>query len=105
MAKALVDKAPSFCTCIYGTDNRFKYSDVIARWKVMTELAANVGIKILGFLSDGDTRLLKAMKIKNSMPNSPQSYVQDVVHIATKLRTRILKPGIIFCQWVIIWYL
>jgi len=61
----------------------------------MTELAANVGIKILGFSSDGDTRLLKAMKIKNSIPNSPQSYVQDVVHIATKLRTRILKAGII----------
>lgn len=29
------------------------------------------------------------------MPNSPQSYVQDFVHIATKLLTRILKHGII----------
>jgi len=29
MAKPLVNKAPSFCICIYGTDNRFKYSDVV----------------------------------------------------------------------------
>lgn len=58
-------------------------------------MVAKVGIKILGFFSDGDTRLLKAMRLKNYIPNSRQSYIQDVVHIATKLRTRILKPGII----------
>jgi len=40
----------------------------------MTEMAANVGIKILGFSSDGDTRLLKAIKLKNSIPNIPQSF-------------------------------
>lgn len=33
MAKPLVYKAPSFC--------RFKYSDVLARWNLMTEMAKN----------------------------------------------------------------
>jgi len=58
----------------------------------MTEMAANVGIKILEFSLNGKPRLLKAMQIKNSMPNIAQSYVQDVVQIATKLWTRILNP-------------
>ncbi|CAI6349539.1 unnamed protein product [Macrosiphum euphorbiae] len=41
------------------------------------------------------------MKIKNSVPTSPQFYVQDMVHIATKLRTRILKPGIFLINFFI----
>lgn len=52
MAKPLIHKAP-FCICIYGTDNRFKYSDVIARGNITTEMAASVGIQILGFSSGG----------------------------------------------------
>ncbi|KAF5301715.1 hypothetical protein FQA39_LY10646 [Lamprigera yunnana] len=58
--------------------------------------------------SDGDTRLLKAMKIAASLPSAPISrkwfhmdlsntklcYFQDQVHVLTKLRTRLLKPGI-----------
>lgn len=31
IAKLLVDKAPFFCLCIYGTDNRFRYSNVIVK--------------------------------------------------------------------------
>jgi len=52
----IVDKALPFC--------RFKYSYVLARWNVMTEMASNVGIQIIGFFLDVDKRLLKAMKIK-----------------------------------------
>jgi len=33
----------------------------------MDELAKKEGITILGYLSDGDTRLLKAMQIKINM--------------------------------------
>lgn len=65
MAKPLENAAPPFCLSVFGTDNRFNFSDVIDRWDIMNKLAEDSGIKILGYSSDGDTRLLKAMQIKN----------------------------------------
>lgn len=51
-----------------------------------------------GFSSDGDTRLLKAIQIKaysqtKELQNSCSYYIQDTVHIGTKLRTRFLKQN------------
>lgn len=60
MAKPLEDSAPSFCLCVYGTDNRFNYSDVITRWDVMDKLAKDVGITILGYSSDGRYTFIKS---------------------------------------------
>ena len=64
MAQPLSDSTPPFCVSIFGTDNRLNYSDVIARWKKNNQMASEIGITILGFSSDRDTRLLKAMQIK-----------------------------------------
>lgn len=61
-AKPLQDTSSAFCLSIFGTNNKFTSGDVINRWNVMEKLASEVGIKILGFSSDGDTRLLKAMQ-------------------------------------------
>lgn len=105
MAQPLSPSAPSFCLSIFGTDNRFTYEDVLKRWEKIHQLASDVGISIIGFSSDGDTRLLKSMNIKtfsgrdNTVENNTENirsqvYVQDTVHIGTKLRTRLLKPGI-----------
>lgn len=57
------------------------------------------GIEVVGFASDGDSRLLKAMKTRvefNKIPNSNvfNDYpicVQDTIHIGTKLRNRLLN--------------
>lgn len=105
MAQPLLPSAPSFCLSIFGTDNRFTYEDVMKIWNKIQKLASYVGITILGFSSDGDTRLLKSMNIKtfssHAQKNNSDScalqevYVQDTVYIGTKLRTRLLKPGII----------
>lgn len=95
MAKPLHDNAPSFCLCIFGTNNKFNYEDVIKRWNVMEKLASDFGIKILGYSSDGDTRLLKAMQVNTYSQKSTHFYVQDTVHIITKLRTRFLKPNVV----------
>lgn len=61
------------------------------------------GIKVAGFSSDGDSRLLNAMR-HNSKFNSLMDnnywfgslkknicYLQDIIHILTKLRNRLLK--------------
>lgn len=84
----------------------------------MIEIANNQTIHILGFSSDGDPRLLKAMQHRcmtrspaassnynwfklgssdgyNSLSRKQQIYVQDTTHIGTKLRTRMLKPAIV----------
>lgn len=47
---------------MYGTDNRLTASDVVQRWNTIEINAEKYGIAILGFSSDGDTRLLKAMR-------------------------------------------
>jgi len=129
MAKPLNDTAAPFCLSIFGTNNRFSNEDVINRWEFMKTVASEQGIEILGFSSDGDPRLLKAMlrqsigtsistmndeMLENNakvsswswfiigeppiIPNQEQNkeiYIQDTVHILTKLRTRFLKTNII----------
>lgn len=67
------------------------------------------GIEVLGISSDGDSRLLRGMKNNLKFPENlffdtelssyidPNDicYIQDPIHIGTKLRNRILKPSII----------
>jgi len=78
MAQPVINTNHSFCVSIFGTDNRFKCDDVIKRWQKMKQLADIEGIHIVGFSSDGDTRLLEAMEISckeqiNLNPNSNQT--------------------------------
>lgn len=111
IAQPLVDKSPSFCLCVYGTANKFNSADVRKRWIKMREMAQVHGITIKGFSTDGDTRMLKVMKEDMGLPqiNSEKwgnwffskhlkdkpIYIQDTVHIGTKLKTVFLKPGIV----------
>ena len=59
----LTEGLPSFCLMCIGTDNKFTYLDVCNRWKLIQEEVTKRGIKIVNFASDGDSRLLKAIKI------------------------------------------
>jgi len=129
MAKPLNDTAAPFCLSIFGTYNRFSNEDVINKWEFMKTVASEQGIEILGFSSDGDSRLPKAMLLQSIgtsistmndemlennakvsswswfiigeppiIPDQEQNkeiYIQDTVHILTKLRTRFLKSNII----------
>lgn len=106
MAQPLADKAPSFCFCIYGTDNKFKSEDVLARWKRIREETSKSGIEIMGVSSDGDSRLLKCMRFVSKLPENNLERpwfqcntepllvcVQDTVHIGTKFRSKLLKSS------------
>lgn len=103
-------EAPFFCLSLYGTDNRFSHQDVLNRWSFLKYKCQEKGITIAGFSADGDTRLLKAMRINTSLPtqknvdwpwfqadlsDGEEVYIQDTTHIITKLRTRLLKKGIV----------
>lgn len=63
MVQPLSFAAEPFCLQLFGTDNQFDFKDVISRQRfTRTELKKN-GIDVLGMSSDGDPKLLKAMKI------------------------------------------
>lgn len=113
MAQPLKENIPPFCLSIFGTDNKFLASDVLKRWSYIKEELEKLNIKILGISSDGDSRLLKSMKISSQLGVKTSTNdifkdciwfstdateficVQDSTHIGTKLRNRILKPSII----------
>lgn len=114
MAQTLKKGSPSFCFNIFGTDNSFIFKDSLTRWNYMKHILNEKGISVLGYSSDGDPRLLKAMRIKANLGvkdsgsfkykdavidlpefhaniTTQEVYVQDTVHIGTKLRNRLLK--------------
>lgn len=117
MAQPLSLNASSFCLSAFGTDNKFKTKDVHKRLETIIDDLKNKGIRVLGVSSDGDTRLLKYMKIisqigdKNKNDDekgeklnlfedvfhanlSPEIYcIQDPLHILTKLRNTICKDS------------
>lgn len=126
MAQPICDSIPSFCLAIIGTDNKFTAKCVLLRWKHILNECMKRNIHVLSVGGDGDSRLMRAMKLsvnlfgsaKNDslsylspvpslkLPGIPQEWkawfciepsslacVQDTVHIAVKLKSRLLKPS------------
>ncbi|KAE8739183.1 hypothetical protein FOCC_FOCC015324 [Frankliniella occidentalis] len=105
--KPLVHESPSFCLAMFGTDNRFTSNDVVKRWAWMKREANKYGIEIKGMSSDGDEKLLKAMLYKSVTNTSKEwpffechlsqdiVFIQDTIHLVTKLKSRLIKPSII----------
>lgn len=111
MAQPLALKTPAFCLLVYGGRSKFTKEDVAKRWAYITEKLADVGIKVMGFASDSDTRYNGAMRdlmldhktdAFSAFPScfsfdcATASYLpfQDTVHIGTKLRNRLLNDKI-----------
>lgn len=113
MAQALSRLALPFCIVMFGTHNKFDFNDVLQRWKFIKSNAERRGMIIVEFSSNEKTKLLKAIRQSNKLPVSETneenynwawynagyykkdyaslSFVQDTVHVATKLRTRLLN--------------
>lgn len=53
IAQTLVDKAPSFCLCFYGTCSKFTAKDVEKGW-IKTVEAKACDIMVEGFFMDVD---------------------------------------------------
>lgn len=107
MLQPLANKAAAFCLALWGTDNRFEFTSVSLRWEWMIKAFSDVGLEIVAFSSDGDSRLLKAMTLRTFSSKSPQKWpwfkadldvslpvcVQDPIHILVKLKSKLLKPS------------
>lgn len=63
MVQPLSLDAQPFCIQIFGTDNKFDFSDAVKRHAFMRSELKKEGIDVLGISTDGDPKLLKAMKI------------------------------------------
>lgn len=111
VAHPLGSNAPPFILSIFGTNNKFTKDDVLKRWQfVQNELQRN-DISVIGIASDGDTRLLASMRqrmkfwleqvTEEELEKFGTAYtdeivfIQDTIHIGTKLRNRLLKAGIL----------
>jgi len=108
----------SFLLAAHGTDNKFKMSTVISRWRHIYEECKTQGIRIIGFGADCDSRYLGAMRAclgffsYYAFVNHPDAFqvnvpitwnwfymkhellficMQDPVHVCTKLRNRLLS--------------
>lgn len=99
------DGAPPFCLLLYGSDNKYTASDVKKRWKYITAELNSLGISVLTISSDSDPKYNSAMRelstigSKNdklkwfscTLHDEPPFYVQDTIHIATKMRNFLLR--------------
>lgn len=111
MCQPLRKGAPTFCLCTFGTNNCFKGDTVMKRINYIVESLHKLGISVIGWSADGDSRLLSSMKkladLKYSndelhIPpefrafffskiNASISPIQDWLHIITKLRNILIQ--------------
>ncbi|CAF4922639.1 unnamed protein product [Rotaria socialis] len=66
----------------YGTDNKITAIDILKRWLMIYQELHSRNIRVLGFATDGD-------------PNPTQLFLfmQDGIHLCTKIRNRLLSPN------------
>ncbi|CAG9824543.1 unnamed protein product [Phaedon cochleariae] len=71
MAQPLMMNSPAYCLSIFCTDNKFRAEDVSQRWAFIKQSLFELGVTVLGFSSDGDTRYFKTMRIESELPLPP----------------------------------
>lgn len=108
MATPMVVGASPFCILYMCSDNKFTHEQVKQRWKYVEDKLKDAGVKVIAHVSDGDPRLLRAMKERTSLPHSDSNKIyghyfiantisntvciQDTVHLVNKLRHSLLNP-------------
>lgn len=107
MAKPINKNIPAFCILDYSTNAKYDANDVYNRWNYIAAELNRYNIKVACFGSDSDPRYNAAMKnafqLGVRMPHFPEWFnvhlrgdmnfipIQDVIHIGTKLRNRLLS--------------
>lgn len=91
MTQPLHEGVAAFCLCFYRNYNYLTGDQVVSRWQWMEKEAKKCDIKIVGYSADGDTRLLKPMKLK-SFPIPPE--------VTPTCQSFVCNPGTkyIFCS-------
>ncbi|KAJ1529957.1 hypothetical protein ONE63_006685 [Megalurothrips usitatus] len=110
MAQPMSQTAAPFCLLVYGTNNKFTSESVSFRWDFVKKELLKEGIEVIGFSSDGAGQLLRAMQCRLFSSASKEAsecpyyfcdeqirevVFQDTIHLANKLKTRILNESIV----------
>lgn len=100
MAQPLAD-VPPFCLMIYGSVNTYTTREVVNRWNYIKTELNKKNIEVVSFSTDSEPRYNSAMRfcsklgINSNINHFPPFYIQDMTHIATKLRNFFLNKMII----------
>ncbi|XP_065092377.1 uncharacterized protein LOC135713194 [Ochlerotatus camptorhynchus] len=108
LATPMAVGASPFCVLYTCSDNRFTHDQVMSRWAFIETELLKVGITVISNASDGDPRLLMAMRQRTKIPNGcpSESYglhfvidmddkpicIQDSIHLVNKFRHTLLDP-------------
>lgn len=108
MATPMVVGASPFCVLYMCSDNKFTHLQVQLRWKNVEDELEKAGIKVVCHSSDGDPRLLRAMKQRTCLPHPTACtlygpyfianisddvvFIQDTIHLVNKFRHALLNP-------------
>lgn len=108
MATAMEIGASPYCIFYMCSDNKFTHMDVIKRWSYVEKALQAAGVTVIAHASDGDSRLLRAMREKTCIPSANPSImygdyfavdvdgspacIQDSIHLVNKLRNALLDP-------------
>lgn len=125
MAQPLAENMPAFCLSCLGINNKHDFTLVTKRWSYIVSECAKRNIAVVSFEADGDSCELKAMLYSAHLSHSEAfiipdalnvnrllvpkdwlswfaikdpngiAYVQDTVHIAVKLKARLLNPSVV----------
>lgn len=104
VAQPVVKGAAPFCLLAFGSDSKYTAMDVKNRWVYIENELKKVGIEVLTWSSDSDPRYNAAMRylsklgtkskiswFSSSEISSGPIYLQDIIHIITKLRNLLLR--------------
>ncbi|XP_062702468.1 uncharacterized protein LOC109424774 isoform X1 [Aedes albopictus] len=114
MATPMAVGASPFCILYMCSDNRFTHDQVISRWNYIESELLKAGITVIANASDGDPRLLMAMRQRSTLHalhvGSESQYgphfamnndfkldfkaisIQDSIHLVNKFRHSLLDP-------------
>ena len=67
MAQPLCITVLPVCLACLGIDNKFDAENVMARWKYIAEEFTKRNVAVISFGGDGDSRLMKCMKVSTSI--------------------------------------
>lgn len=104
MVQPLSD-TPPFGLMVYGTDNKQSTNDIINRWLFLRQKLKEKNIDLLTISTDSDPRYNSAMRCLSKLGTTSDStwfscgnmstelpfFVQDTVHVGTKLRNFVLR--------------
>lgn len=105
MAQPIAPNTPAFCLLVFSSDCSYTSKDVMNRWLYIATECANSNIQVLTISSDSDPKYNGAMRrlsqLGSRSPEFPKwfscanmcapFYMQDLIHIATKMRNFLLR--------------